>query len=146
MKTDVGFWDTSAIIPLCYAQSVSPAARRFHRRFRSTVIWWGTRVEIYSGLARLRLLKEIDEQGVVSAVRKWDTFEREANVIKPVEYVIEIATTLPGLYELRSQDAFQLAAALVWCRESPRNRPFISADQKLAEAASDAGFEVISIL
>ena len=119
------------------------ASRRLHRRFKSPVIWWGTRVEIYSGLARLKRLNTIDDNGVASAIRKWETFEREANVIKPVEYVIDVAATLPALYQLRSQDAFQLAAALVWCREKPRNRPFVSADQRLADAACEAGFDAI---
>ena len=143
MKTEIGFWDTSAIIPLCYIQSVSLAARAVHRRFRSPVIWWGTRVEIHSGLGRLKRLREIDERGMASAIQKWETFEDEANVVMPVEYVLEIATTLPGLYGLRSQDAFQLAAALVWCREKPRNRSFVSADVRLADAASDAGFDAV---
>lgn len=143
MKTEIGFWDTSAIIPLCYLQSMSMTARRFRRQFKLPMVWWGTRVEIHSGLARLKRLNEIDERGVARAIRKWEAFEREASVVKPVEYVLEIATTLPALYNLRSQDAFQLAAALVWCREKPRNRPFISADVRLADAAGDAGFDAI---
>ena len=145
MKTEIAFWDTSAIIPLCYLQNASSAARKFRRRFKSHMIWWGTRVEVHSGLARLRRLNEIDEPSVRKAISKWETFESEANVIRPVEYVIDIATTLPALYDLRSQDAFQLAAALVWCSERPRNRPFICADLRLIEAASDAGFDAILI-
>jgi hypothetical protein len=38
---------------------------------------------------------------------------------------------------------FQLAAALTWSNEKPRNRPFISFDARLAESARDAGFEII---
>jgi predicted nucleic acid-binding protein len=127
-------------------QNVSMVARRFRRQFRSPVIWWGTTVEIHSGLARLQRLNEIDQTGTIIAVRKWEIFEREANVIRPVEYVVEIAITLPELYELRSQDAFQLAAALVWCSEKPRNRPFVSADTRLCEAAAAAGFDVVPLV
>lgn len=145
MKTEVGFWDTSAIIPLCCVQTFSMEARRLHRRFRSPVIWWGTRVEIHSGFARLKRQSEMDERGMAGAIRKWTVFENEANIVRPGEYVLEIATTLPALYGLRSQDAFQLAAALVWCNEHPRSRPFICADNRLSIAATDAGFDVIEV-
>ena len=145
MKTEVSFWDTSAIIPLCCLQVFSAAAQKVHRRFRSPVIWWGTRVEIHSGFGRLKRQSEIDERGFAGALRKWDVFENEANVVRPDDYVLEIATTLPELYGLRSQDAFQLAAALIWCNERPRNRPFICADKRLSVAANDAGFDVIEV-
>ncbi|MEO8649622.1 MAG: type II toxin-antitoxin system VapC family toxin [Acidobacteriota bacterium] len=144
-KTEIAFWDTSAVLPLCCRQTSSPEARRANRRFRSSVVWWGTRVEIHSGVARLRRLTELNDRGVLGAIRKWDVFEREAAVIRPVEHVLDVAATLPGRFGLRSQDAFQLAAALVWCREKPRNRAFICADHRLGEAASDAGFSVISL-
>ena len=36
-------------------------------------------------------------------------------------------------------------AALVWCIERPRNRPFICADLRLIETASGAGFDAILI-
>lgn len=44
---------------------------------------------------------------------------------------------------LRSADAFQLAAALVWCANRPRNRTFITMDDKLALAAEEAGFSLL---
>jgi hypothetical protein len=56
--------------------------------------------------------------------------------------VREIARDLPSAYGLRAMDSFQLAAALVWCREKPRNRPFITADIDLSNAATQAGFSV----
>jgi len=40
-------------------------------------------------------------------------------------------------------DSFQLAAALVWCQEKPRRRPFVTADERLAKAAEKAGFSEI---
>lgn len=87
----------------------------------------------------------MDERGMTGAIRKWTVFENEANIVRTGEYVLEIATTLPALYGLRSQDAFQLAAALVWCNEHPRSRPFICADNRLSIAATDAGFDVIEV-
>ena len=51
--TEIAFWDTSAIIPLHCNQLMSPELRRLGRRYQSLIVWWGTHVEIYSGLARL---------------------------------------------------------------------------------------------
>ncbi len=63
----------------------------------------------------------------------------------PARLVLEIASDLPDKYGVRTLDAFQLASELVWCNEKPRNRPHICADERLGQAVSDAGFEVISL-
>ncbi len=41
-----------------------------------------------------------------------------------------------------AQTALQLGAALVWCREKPRRRPFVCFDERLGKAAPQAGFSV----
>jgi hypothetical protein len=43
---------------------------------------------------------------------------------------------------LRAGDAAQLAAALVWCRERPKQRPLIAFDDRLRKAAAASGFTV----
>jgi hypothetical protein len=53
-----------------------------------------------------------------------------------------IAEDLPDTYGLRALDSFQLAAALVWCKEKPKGRLFICDDERLIEAAIKAGFTV----
>jgi hypothetical protein len=42
---------------------------------------------------------------------------------------------------LRTADSFQLAAALEWCDDAPQARVFLTADQKLREAAVLTGFD-----
>jgi hypothetical protein len=46
---------------------------------------------------------------------------------------------------LRAADSLQLGAALVWCRQKPAQRRFLSGDQKLCEAASAVGFAVVKL-
>ena len=53
-----------------------------------------------------------------------------------------IAKIVPLTEHADADDAAQLAAALVWCRERPQRRPFICFDERLAKAAAAAGFEV----
>jgi hypothetical protein len=54
-----------------------------------------------------------------------------------------LAEQLVYRHPLRTADAFQLAAALYWCRERPRGRVFVCFDSRLAEAAEQQGFAVM---
>jgi predicted nucleic acid-binding protein len=146
MATDAAFWDASALVPLSVFQDASRAAQREHRKYLLKTLWWGTQVEVRSSFARLMRDRDIDERGFQIAVKKWLAISQRAHELPPSQRVLEIASDLPDRYGVRALDAFQLAAALVWCKERPRNRPFVCADNRLAEAASGAGFSVISLL
>jgi hypothetical protein len=41
---------------------------------------------------------------------------------------------------LKAADSLQLAAALVWCKENPKGKDFVSGDEKLIKAAEVIGF------
>ena len=143
MKTDLAFWDTSAILPLCCSQAFTTQSKKWQRKYPKIVVWWGTSVEINSGLTRLKRNGDLTDKEVVNALRLWEKIYRSSRIVAPVERVLELANTLPDHYELRALDSFQLAAALVWCQEKPRRRPFITADERLANAAEKAGFSEV---
>ena len=146
MKTDFAFWDTSAIVPLCYhLPKTTAASRRLRKKYSKSAVWWGTEVEISSSLARLLREGTINGHGRILAFRHWRSFCAGARVIDATNRVLSIAVELPNRYGLRALDSFQLAAALEWCGERPRNRPFITADHRLGRAADDSGFDVISL-
>ena len=144
-KTEIAFWDTSVIVPLCCAQAFSTKARMVRRKFPHITIWWGTTVEIHSALNRLVQEEKLTSRSHTAALNIWQRLEAGARVVNPVDRVREIARGLPGAYSLRAMDSFQLAAALVWCQEKPRNRRFITADMDLSNAATQAGFSVTLI-
>ncbi|NOT47071.1 MAG: type II toxin-antitoxin system VapC family toxin [Acidobacteria bacterium] len=146
MATEAAFWDTSALVPLFVFQDASLAAQREHRNYPAKTLWWGTQVEVRSSLARLIRDGEIDPGGFETAVKKWLAISQRSRELPPSLRVLEIASDLPDKYGVRALDAFQLAAALVWCKEKPQNRPFICADLRLGGAASDAGFDVVTLL
>jgi predicted nucleic acid-binding protein len=141
-RTAVAFWDTSAIVPLCCSQAFSAKARTLRRKFPHITIWWGTTVEVHSALTRLAQEGKLTNKSHTAALNVWQGLEAGARVVNPVDRVREIARGLPGAYGLRAMDSFQLAAALVWCQEKPHNRPFITADIDLSNAATQAGFSV----
>jgi hypothetical protein len=62
--------------------------------------------------------------------------------ILPNEKVRSLAEDPPDSHLLRAGDAAQLAAALVWCRERPKQRPLVAFDDRLGTAATALGFSV----
>src|SRR6266436_1662785 len=62
------FWDTSALIPLCVRQSITPRAIALHKT-HDAAVWWATPVEIASSLARLMRMKQLDSSDWTKARR-----------------------------------------------------------------------------
>src|SRR5437773_12269662 len=97
MKAEIAFWDTSALVPLCCAQS-GPASRSrtLFRRFRKPVVWWATQVEIRSALTRLREDDDLTDRQVQDAIQKWEMLEQIAREVNPTEQVRSLARRLPA--------------------------------------------------
>ncbi len=142
MKNEAAFWDTSAIVPLCCHQTASLQAHQLARQCRRIIVWWVTSVEAHSALSRLLRDGEITSRDFRQAIKRLATLELSWWEVAPEQEVRATAKDLLNRYGLRAADALQLAAALSWCDEKPRRRPFICFDQQLAEAARKAGFTV----
>lgn len=143
MKTKAGFWDSSALVPLCVQQQASGDFRKLWRQSTRVTVWWSTVVEIRSALARLRQDKFIDQKGLQFALARLEAMRRKWGEIVPGEKLRDIAEMLPSAHGLRALDSFQLAAALIWCNEKPKNRVFVCDDSKLSVAAQTVGFTVV---
>ena len=143
MKSNLlGFWDTSALVPLCVRQEASQDFRKLWQKSSRVVVWWGATVEIRSALSRLHRGNFIDAQGLQFAQARLEAMRQQWRELTPSEKLRDIAETLPDSYGLTSLDSFQLAAALVWCKEKPKGRIFICDDLRLNEAARKAGFTI----
>ena len=142
-KTNIGFWDTSAIVPLCCQQNLSQSMRKLWRETARVVVWWGTTVEVRSAISRLHSEGVITVKGRLQALAWLELLRQEWYEITSSEKARSLAEDLPDVYSLRALDSFQLAAALVWCREKPRNRTFVCDDSRLAAAAQAVGFAVV---
>src|SRR5947209_5259649 len=144
LKIERAFWDTSAIVPLCCHQDTSQEMRRIARKIKRVAAWWGTTVEARSAFSRLVRDDKMTARDLQKAVARLDVHRASWVEILPSDRVREIAEGLPDQYGLRVLDSFQLAAALVWCKEQPRGRLFVCCDARLSDAATKVGFEVIS--
>jgi predicted nucleic acid-binding protein len=137
---NLAFWDASALVPLCVGQSHTPRAVALYKSYEA-VVWWATPVEIASALARLVRMEQLDSAGWAEARRLSAALADGWFVVQPSNGLRAKAAELVNRYDLRAADALQLAAALEWCEDFPQGRIFLTADQKLREAALLAGFD-----
>ncbi len=144
MSPSSAFWDTSAIVPLCFYQEASSAVRRMSRAYSPMVVWWGAPVETVTAFARLVREGAMNETGLQQARTRLETLRRTWVEILPTEGLRDLAETLPMRLSLRTGDVFQIAAALIWCRELTKGRSFVSLDNRLSEAAGRVGFEIVA--
>jgi predicted nucleic acid-binding protein len=105
-------------------------------------VWWAARVEILSGLTRLQRMGGIGHDDFLDGKRKAESLAGFWDSVGPSNSVADDACSLLELHPLRAADALQLAAALEACEHRPRSYVFITADQRLADAARRTGFSV----
>lgn len=137
---EIAFWDTSALVPLCVRQSMTPNAITLYRT-HDVIVWWATPVEIASALARLVRTKRINASDCAKARKLANVLSDSWSVIQPSDTLRAKSLRLVDQYDLRAADSLQLASALEWCEDVPKGRAFLTADARLREAALLAGFE-----
>ncbi|HEY6390704.1 MAG TPA: type II toxin-antitoxin system VapC family toxin [Bryobacteraceae bacterium] len=137
-----GFWDASAIAPLCVpAQNAGHDRQLLHQH--APVVWWGTAIEVVSALVRLRRQNFFTEPQYYAAYKRFTALRRSWREIQPTNRVRDLCEIQLDRYDLRAADGLQLAAALVWCNQRPKNRPFLCRDIRLRAAARSEGFLLV---
>ena len=137
------FWDSSAIIPLCLKEQMSETVKRLIKSDEDIVVWWATRVECLSALSRRRREGVLDNNSELKAKTILSALSEEWSEVQPNEPVRQRAERLLAVHPLRSADAFQLAAALVWAQENPEGLEIVCLDQNLREACHKEGFVLL---
>jgi predicted nucleic acid-binding protein len=112
------------------------------RRDPEAVVWWGSRVECASALARMSRGGEIAERLQHDVRRRLAALWRRFLEVQPGAELRERAVRLLNLHPLRAADALQLAAALEWCGEETSDAGFVCLDGRLRAAAAREGFDV----
>ena len=138
------FWDTSALVPLCVRQGITPRVIALYK-LHDAVVWWAAPVEIASALARLVRLKQLDSGDWTRARKLAKRLADSWSVIQPSDALRATSAQLVERHDLRAADSFQLAAAFEWCENAPHGRIFLTADRRLREAALLSGFDAKQI-
>ena len=137
------FWDSSAIIPLCLKEQMSETVKRLIKADEDIVVWWVTRVECLSALSRRRREGVLGNNSELKAKAILSALSEEWSEVQPSEPVRQRAERLLAIHLLRSADAFQLAAALIWAQENPQGLEIVCLDQNLREAGHKEGFTLL---
>lgn len=137
------FWDTSSVVPLCLVEPETPRVRALIDRDPALVVWWGTRTECVSALARRAREKRLGMAQVERARAALASLAAEWTEVLPGETVRDRAERLLTVHDLRAADACQLAAALLWARGQTATRDFVAFDERLREAARREGFRLL---
>lgn len=134
------FWDSSALTPLLVNEPDSLAREAALEQDHEIVVWYATQVELESAIARRRRegMPVVDERAARARLRLLVDAWHE---IQPTAVLRDRAIRLLRVHPLRSADAFQLAAALVVCRDNPAGAAFLTGDARLREAAEREGFD-----
>ena len=139
----MNFWDTSAIVPLCVQEPSSALVKDVLIDDEDMVVWWGTRIECISALMRQVRegnLTPLDERNARHVLH---TLAQSWIEMQPSEALRSTAERLLAAHPLRTADALQLAAALLWCREATAGQGFVTFDRRLREAGYREGFMVL---
>ena len=137
------FWDSSALVPILVAEATSAAVMRAYELDPEVVAWWGTEAECVSALARLERDGSLPSSSMVDGLRRLEALARAWQEVQPVTAVRTIAIRLLRVHPLRTADALQLGAAIVAAEDHPTTLPFVTLDERLAQAAEREGFPVV---
>jgi hypothetical protein len=141
----VRFWDTSAIVPTLVDEPSSARMRALADDGTASAVWWATRVECCSAIARRARLAPADSGHVEQALETLRAVVAAWMEIPPSERIRDGATRLLRVHDLRAADALQLAAARAASDDHPETLPFVTLDDRLALAASREGFPVLGL-
>jgi predicted nucleic acid-binding protein len=137
------FWDSSTVIPLVLKEPASEKVKQVIQGDEDLVVWWATRVECLSALARRRREGKLSVEAEGIAKSLLLALATGWSEVLPGELVRQRTERLLAVHPLRVADAFQLAAALVWAEERPQGLEIVCLDQNLREAALKEGFGVL---
>lgn len=137
------YWDSSALIPVFVAESRSDEVRPLLKEDPAIITWWGTPVECVSALWRLKRGGVFQEFQLKQVRTRFDDLFEEIDMIAPSKLLRERALRLLALHTLRAADSLQLASALRWTQDQTRGVGFVSLDERLREAATAEGFNVL---
>ena len=136
------FWDSSALVPIILDEPATNAVRRLLEADHSMIVWWATPVECLSAIARRERDCTLTTAQADAARHNLGQLMPSWNEVLASARVREHAGRLLLRHPLRSADALQLAAALTWARDRPREHAVCTLDARLARAAKREGFRL----
>ncbi|MCS7476665.1 type II toxin-antitoxin system VapC family toxin [Umezawaea endophytica] len=132
----IGYFDTSAFVPLLITESSSEFCRRFWNDSDSVVTTRLLYVEAAAALAQGVRMGRLTDEGHGEALRLMDRMWNEFEIVEVDEVVTGRAAELAHLFALRGYDAVHVASA---DQLEDGDLVVASGDTKLLKACSQLG-------
>ena len=137
------FWDSSALLPLIVRETMSERMAAEYDADPAVVVWCLSGIEIWSGAARRRRDGALESPHMREARLRLRHLSADWSEVDDIRSVRDRALRLLEVHPLRAGDAQQLAAALVLVADRPDGFPFVTLDERLADAAEREGFQIV---
>lgn len=137
------FWDSSAIVPTFLEEPSSSTMRQITRQDPEIAVWWVTPVECLAAIARRERSDSLAHDDAHRALGALLDLAEAWTEVPPTESLRDNARRLVRMHDLRTADAFQLAAASALSGSQPETLPLVTLDERLAAAARREGFPVL---
>jgi hypothetical protein len=137
------FWDSSALVPLLLDEAASAAVKAVAVEDEQLVVWWATPLECRSAFARVKREGGLSASDETTLIELLDLLSASWTEILAGENVRKTAARLLMTHPLRTADALQLAAALIWSGSPVQDHAFVCLDDRLRQAAHNEGFVVL---
>jgi hypothetical protein len=141
----VKFWDASAIVPLLVLETSSRHLQSLAAKESAMLVWWGSKVECVSALARRERDGALDARVIAIALQRLQQLADAWHEIDPSDPIRETAERFLRVHPLRAADALQLAAAFAAAERRPASLEIVTLDDRLANAARKEGFGVVDL-
>jgi uncharacterized protein len=141
----VKFWDASAIVPLLVVETSSRRLQSLAAKESGMLVWWGSKVECVSALARRERDGVLDGRAMAIALRRLQQLADAWHEIDPSDAIRETAERFLRVHPLRAADALQLAAAFAAAERRPTSLEIVTLDDRLADAARKEGFVIVDL-
>jgi len=139
----VRFWDTSAIVPTFLEEASSATLRQLTREDPEMAVWWATPVECLAAIARRERSDDLARDEAHRALEALLELAEAWTEVPPTESLRESARRIVRTHDLRTADAFQIAAAVAVSGSRPETLTLVTLDERLVVAARREGFPVL---
>ena len=137
------FWDASALVPLFVWEPKSSDCHLIAQGDPEIAHWWGTPIEIHSGLERRFREGGLTATNLATSRRSLEKLLQSSHEVDPSEQIRISALHLLRLHPLKAADALQLASALHLISSRGTSIEFVSLDDRLRTAALAEGATVL---
>ena len=109
------------------------------------LVWWGSKAECVSALARLERDAALDAKAVSIAFERLNSSATAGTKSNAAISLRESAVRFLRVHPLRAADALQLAAAFMAAERRPASLEVVTLDERLADAARKEGFALVEV-